>query len=282
MLFTDSQLEEYRTNGYVIIDCPFPDELTEDCMRAVRKTESPEETYEEVGKGNHFRLKPQVPESYWCDLDHSLAFLKIILHPEIVELARQVEGHDDLYLRNGGINEMPPGKSIAWHRDGGGPEWAEFMHYFAGGSVQNGCLRVVPGTHVLPNEELDSLLEKQREQQGVVMEKEGLKNVVDAELPSEVSLEVEPHQLIVRSSQIFHATWRNNTSEGRLMSHWLFRVPSLDNHRIRFDDFLTDELIDELTQEQKEVLWLRREFDICERYESEREMELGNVSWGVV
>ena len=32
MKFSEEQLEQYRTLGYVIFDCPFPGSLTEECM----------------------------------------------------------------------------------------------------------------------------------------------------------------------------------------------------------------------------------------------------------
>jgi hypothetical protein len=35
----------------------------------------------------------------------------------VLELARQLEGCDDIYFRNGGINEIAPGRGIRWHRD---------------------------------------------------------------------------------------------------------------------------------------------------------------------
>ena len=93
MKFSERQLEQYRTLGYVIVDCPFPKSLTEECMAAVeRTTRDPSEGPADGSKRNHFRLRPQVEDSYWCALDHSLPFLKIILHPEIIELARQLNG----------------------------------------------------------------------------------------------------------------------------------------------------------------------------------------------
>ena len=37
MKFSEEQLEQYRTLGYVIFDCPFPESLTGECMAAVEK-----------------------------------------------------------------------------------------------------------------------------------------------------------------------------------------------------------------------------------------------------
>jgi hypothetical protein len=41
-------------------------------------------------------------------------------------------------------------------------------------------------------------------------------------------------------------------------------------------------LIAQLSQQQKEVLWLGRGQELDPRYEQEREKEHGKVSWGVV
>ena len=89
MKFSEQQLKQYRNLGYVIFDCPFPERLTEECMAAVEQTsQDPSEGPADGGKRNHFFLRPQVEDSYWCSLDHSLTFLKVILHPELIELGR--------------------------------------------------------------------------------------------------------------------------------------------------------------------------------------------------
>ena len=155
MKFSEAQLEQYRTHGYVIVDCPFPERLTEECMAAVEKAaQDPTEGPADGSKRNHFYLRPQLADSYWCFLDHSLPFMQIILHPEIIELGRQLAGDSDIYMRNGGINEQAPNRSVGWHIDGG-PGWAEFMHYFSGASRENGCLRIVPGSHNGPPSALE-------------------------------------------------------------------------------------------------------------------------------
>ena len=281
MRFSDAQLEQYRTLGYVIVDCPFPESLTEACMAAVEgAARDPSEGPADGSKRNHHRLRPQVEDSYWCSLDHSLPFLKIILHPEIIELARQLNGESDIYLRNGGINEQAPDRSVGWHVDGG-PGWAEFMHYFSGASRKNGCLRIVPGSHRSPPDSLQQKAARLREERGVPGSPadDGWE---DVPLDEEISLEVEPHQLIVRHSRLFHSTWLNRTNEGRYMSHWLFHPHTIDNHRFTWGDYLTPELLDALSPGQREVLWLERDFDIDPAYDRERSRELGRVKWGVV
>jgi hypothetical protein len=197
-----------------------------------------------------------------------------------VELARQLNGEEDIYHRNAGINELAPNRSTIWHRDGGAG-WAEFMHYFSGGGRVDGCLRVVPGSQDGPIEPWTNQLEELRQGQG--QEKQPREDgYEDVQLPGEISLEVEPHQMIVRRSSIFHATWLNRSDKGRCMSHWLFHSHTLENHRFNFNEYLTSELVESLTQDQRDVLWLEREFDLDPSFTKERESELGKVMWGVV
>ena len=279
MRFSEAQLEDYRTKGYVIIDCPFPGELTERCLATVENVAIDPARNSTDGKRNHFRLKPQVPDSYWCALDHSLAFLQIELHAEIVELARQLTGDEDIYFRNGGINELAPDRSFLWHRDSG-DEYVEYMHYFSGARPENGCLRVIPGSHIGAVDELIAAVERRRKVRGDG--ETGGDGYEDVELPGEVSLALEPDQMIVRSSRIYHATWLNRSEAGRLMHHWIFREAASANHRFRFEDYLSRELVGALTPEQRQVLWLGRAFELDSTWDRERERELGRVRWGTV
>ena len=280
MKLTPSQLEAYHRDGYVIVDCPFPAALTEDCMRAVGSVAAEPVPNATDTRRNHYRLAPQIPGSYWCVLDHSLPFLQIILHPEILEMARQLAGDDDVYLRNGSINELAPSKSFWWHRDSE-MVYIEFMHYFSGASVEHGCLRIIPGSHVGSADEFKEEAEQRRLDQGYPDEY-WVEGLADVELPGEVPLEVRPDQLIVRDSRIYHATGLNTSKDGRLMSHWLFRDGACDDHRFHFEDVLTAELIDALTPEQRDALWLEREFEIAKVFQEERKQENGKVEWGVV
>ena len=280
MKLSSPQLETYHREGYVIVDCPFPATLTDDCLRAVDKVAADPDSNTTDTKRNHYRLTPQVPGSYWCALDHSLPFLQIILHPEILEIARQLEGDEDIYLRNGGINELAPGKSFWWHRDSE-MAYTEFMHYFSGASVEHGCLRVIPGSHVGSVDALKGEAERRRRDQGYP-EEYWVEGLVDVELPGEIPVEVRPDHLIVRSSRIYHATGLNTTNDGRLMSHWLFRDGTCDDHRFHFEDVLTEDVIDAFSPGQRDALWLGRDFEIAEGYREEREREKRKVVWGVV
>ena len=118
----------------------------------------------------------------------------------------------------------------------------------------------MPSSHVGPVDELMADVERRRKTERGSADVDRTKS--DVELPGEVSLSLRPDQLLVRSSKIFHATWRNDSDEGRLMHHWLFRAAHEADHRFRFEDYLTEELVAALSEEQREVLWLGRDFPL--------------------
>ena len=285
MRLSADQLEQYYTLGYVVIPCPFPTDLTQDCLRAVEKVVKDAKANSGDTMKNHFRLTSQIEGSYWSALDHSLPFLQIELHAEVIEIARQLIGEQDIYFRNGGINELAPGRGFLWHRDvendGVENEYTEFMHYFSGADESSGCLRVVPGSQKGKIDELKAEVAARRAARGDEGRAE-MEGPADVALDGEVSLELGPGNLLVRSSRIYHATWKNESAAGRLMHHWLFRGPEANNHRFRFDEYLSDELVAGLNEEQRQVLWLGREFEIDPTYAAERERELGRVRWSTV
>jgi hypothetical protein len=304
------QLDEYSRQGWLVLDAPWPRALTEALRTAVDAVAVHPQVVRAAGghKWTHHTLAPQMPGSYWCALDHSEDFMQVMLHPEIVELARQLEGTEDVFFRNGGINQLRPQRSVLWHHDykmdvSALPDittsGVEFMHYFgaSGASRANGCLRLIPASHRLPDGQrylnprdptrFDELLAAHRPAGAAADMVNGL--VADVELPGEVSVELSPDQLLVRSNSIFHASWRNETAEGRLMHHWLYRPRVRDrpasegNHRFRWGEYLTPRLLERLTDEQRQVLLLDESdsFEIDPAYNAEKDREGGVVRWGV-
>jgi hypothetical protein len=280
MKLSSDQLSQLDSDGYVIIDCPFPRSLTDACLDTVSRVAVDPVSLSNEAKKNHFSLAPQIPDSSWCTLDHSLPFLQIELHPEIIEIARQLVGTDDIYFRNGGINELAPERGFLWHRNS---EWdyIEFMHYFSNASVEHGCLRVIPGSHEGEKEQWMDEVAKRRKTQGYP-DSPTMEGPADVEMDYERRLEVSSNQIIVRSSKILHTTWKNQTPTGRLVHHWLFHRGDEPNHRFTWRDYLKPDLIDSLSGEQREVLWLDCSFEIDDKYLGERERELGKISWGVM
>ena len=64
------------------------------------------------------------------------------------------------------------------------------------------------------------------------------------------------------------------------MHHWLFRASP--GRSSTAEDYLTAELVEALSQQQREVLWLGRDFALSDKWEGERQRERGQVRWGVL
>jgi hypothetical protein len=169
------------------------------------------------------------------------------------------------------------------------------MHYpFADGrgcDASRGCLRVVPGSHRWSRErdaEFCELAAELRRQQGLPSEYGELAALyptsADVHVPGEVTLALGAADLLLRKGTIYHCTHENHQLEGRLMQHWLFRGAdhSPSNHRFRWEEYLSHALIDQLSEAQRQVLWIGRGQKLDERYSKERSRELGRVIWGTL
>jgi hypothetical protein len=86
MHFTEAQLREYRTRGFLVLRDAFTELglLTADFVRAYRSLAAdPPPEPDPTAPSNKFRTRPVVPGAYWSELDHSLPALRIILHREV-------------------------------------------------------------------------------------------------------------------------------------------------------------------------------------------------------
>lgn len=137
-MLTDAQLAQYRERGYLIPEFRLPDAVLED-LRA-----------------DHARLVARHPEfRQYCPnlLAWDLRFLEIARTPEIVEMVGQILG-PDFALWNSSLFAKPAadGKRTPWHQDG--QYWpirplATCTVWIAidDSTPENGCLRVIPGSH---------------------------------------------------------------------------------------------------------------------------------------
>ncbi len=111
----------------------------------------------------------------------------------------------------------------------------------------------------------------------------------DVQMPGEVYIELRPDQLLVRSTRIFHGTRLNITNDGRLMSHWGFKIrgdavrasSAAATGRMRWEDRLTPAVLATLSQAQKRLLRIGGDFGMDPVFEPERVRE-ANVRWGTL
>ena len=137
-MLSESQVEAYREHGYVIADFRLPAPVLED-LRADQERL--------VAREPRFRdLCPNL-------LAYDLRFLEIARTPEILGMVEQIIG-PDFALWNSSLFAKPErdGQRTPWHQDG--QYWpirplATCTVWIAldDSTTENGCLRVIPGSH---------------------------------------------------------------------------------------------------------------------------------------
>jgi phytanoyl-CoA hydroxylase len=161
---SDEQVELYRRDGYLGINGILSDaevaELkatTDEFIERSRSVTASDDVYDlEPG---HTAESPRLRRLSQPHLHHE-AYRKMVSHERLVSVVSQLIG-DSVYLGGGSwasklnIKFAEFGSPVEWHQD-----WAFFPHTnddliavgvaMDGMTIENGCLRVVPGTHLGP------------------------------------------------------------------------------------------------------------------------------------
>jgi ectoine hydroxylase-related dioxygenase (phytanoyl-CoA dioxygenase family) len=221
----------YERDGYYV----FRNVLDADLMGEVRdhitwlQQKYPGRILTEIGA-------PHLPtDAFWA---------RLISDPRLVEIGSLFEGDDlALFAANYLIKEPRTGKRVEWHQDG--PVWPLEPHevvtlWLAIDHVdkENGCLRVVPGSH-----KLGALPVKDLEGDGNFFNFR-----VDADISESdaVDLPMEPGDVEVHHPLLFHSS-NANTSERRRAGMNIHYIPT------------TTMLVSEEQPYPGGALWLRGE-----------------------
>ncbi|MAF09855.1 phytanoyl-CoA dioxygenase [Candidatus Poribacteria bacterium] len=149
-------------------------------------------------------------------------FAELVSHPPALRALRDL-GFDRPAWSSGFIISKPPGgPPLFWHQDwwgwesphsyGPAPQQFFLMYYLVDTTPENGCLRVVPGSHlsrhplhdVVPDAHTDAL--RRIDDAG---------HPADAEAEGEVDLCVKAGDLVIGDSRILHATHANASDHRR-------------------------------------------------------------------
>lgn len=210
-MLSKTVLQKYQRDGYAIIDNFYQAEDEAKIKPVLESALKP-------GWGGSGRFPCTHPiERGFADVGHHQSLMKFYLHPDSIEISRQVL-QDDVLLRCGILVDLGTGEATDWHQDVQGKPFMMFMHYRGGASKENGCLRVIPGSHLVPCSETDIEFDQLAVAQNHSCSRrnEGISH------PKEIPLIVNDSQIIIRDSRIWHSTFVNHTQEFRLLLTWGF------------------------------------------------------------
>ena len=134
------------------------------------------------------------------------------------------------------LSKPPHGPPLYWHQDATywnhpmsalpWPSRVFLSYYLVDTTRENGCLRIIPGTH-RKRTELHDLLPDAHSPE---MQRADETHLAFTEQPGEIDIPVQAGDLVIADGRVLHAAWPNNTDTRRtLVLEWwdLFPFPSV-------------------------------------------------------
>ena len=197
------RLDAYRRQGFF-----FPIPALSNSETAVLRTKLEELEAQHGGKlPPHINRKPHLLLT-WLN--------KLIRHPRILDPVEQILGPDILCWGSGFfIKDSHDKARVTWHQDStywglSSPDIATAWVAFTPSNTANGCMRVVPGTHMLqqlPHEDTfapDNLLSR------------GQEIAVEIDESRAVDIVLEPGQMSLHHVLLVHGSEPNNSELRRI------------------------------------------------------------------
>lgn len=152
MPMTDTQLAEYQTQGFVVLDDVFTsEEMAELAVLIEAHHSAHEERLRKLGTEGISRAGEIAFTSHLAERDPEL--LKFVRRPEFVEITTKVLGPDvDLYWNQSVYKEGNGAAEFPWHQDDGytavvPSPYLTLWLAVSDATVENGCLSVLPQSH---------------------------------------------------------------------------------------------------------------------------------------
>ena len=162
-----------------------------------------------------------------CNLAELPAFAPLVGDTRICEAIARLGGQDIRWTSGYLISKPPGGDPLFWHQDWWG--WGEavsyepfpaqlfVMIYLTDTQVENGCLRVIPGSH-RRDHELHNLPAAHTKEIATAIDTD---SPVYASHPDEVAATVRAGDVVIGDSRLLHSAYANKTDKERpLLTLW--------------------------------------------------------------
>ena len=213
---TDKQIQFFDENGYLILrDVIQLDELSEIQRESQR-------LIDEILSGG--------AAAAWCNrglegIPYYLTYLhahpntfslRLLAHPFIGDLLYRMVGPDFVPCYESLVFKLPEnGSSVPWHRDGNAirENYRIFNVdiYADASTVENGCVWVIPGSHLWSIEAAQEMIDQGRR---------------NFDLPDAVPAEVGPGDILLHHTKVLHGSRRNVSSQLRRVIYFDQRTPA--------------------------------------------------------
>lgn len=202
---TDEDIQYFDENGFVILRAIIqPDELAEINRESLR-------LIDEIlagGKADAWCSRGPEGVPYYLRYLHShpnTFSLRLLAHPCIADLLHRMVGVDFIPCFESLVFKLPQrGSSVPWHRDD--QHFAKTQRIFNvdiypdASTVDNGCVWIVPGSHMWSVEEAAAMIERGNE---------------DFRLPNAVPAEMQPGDILLHHTRVLHGSQLNTSRQLR-------------------------------------------------------------------
>jgi ectoine hydroxylase-related dioxygenase (phytanoyl-CoA dioxygenase family) len=192
--------EQYHRDGYVIVRGVVDAEPVAQALQHARETMArfPDDTPEQIHRRPLWQEDP--------------FYHRFVCQPKLLDLAEAMLG-PDLALFATGYILKPPGASLAvlWHQDGSywtlePMEVCTLWVALTPSTPENGCMRVIPGTHTMNLQKLTTRTD--------------VRNLLDSEMDTSlidesqaVDLSLQPGDVSIHHPNIVHGSNANNSAD---------------------------------------------------------------------
>jgi len=222
MNITDQQIAHFHRHGFFFIPNPLDDKTMLEIDWRQRTVE-------------HEWLKAEWPKGFnrgACQFFMvGEPLLLAVERPEIVQMARQILDCDEVHIGACGLGDASKTVSadgrlqqqVQWHADGG-PNVKQMSLRTAldRHDASNAPLRVFPGTHVRPREEV---LEELRQIELATGQHDEMPELLFAKHPHEVEVVLDPRWTLVWTPSCWHATGVKTAAGPRRAMAWNYFPP---------------------------------------------------------
>ena len=211
--------EELRLHLFTEGSCVAPGLLGETLLQRLRKAVQPIIKSDRDSASSHFGLITA------CPYDDD-AFAALIAWPPALQLLHEMGFEDNRWMSFYLIDKPPYSRPLWWHQDWlswddpmsapARPVQVFLSYYLEDTNVVNGCLRVIPGTHLQRHEVHDVLLTHDEVPADLPPDHPMFKDVAEA-----VDVPVQAGDIVLGDARLVHAARANQTADHRpLLLGW--------------------------------------------------------------
>ncbi len=152
------------------------------------------------------------------------AFADLIASPIVLDALRDLSLDDACFSSGYLISKPPHGPPLFWHQDWWGwddaSSYASDIHqvfvmvYLTDTSVENGCLRVIPGSHRHRHPLHDLVANAHTPEMAEVSDPD---HVAYRSAPDEVPVPVRRGDVVIGDARVLHSAYANRTDDERLL-----------------------------------------------------------------